>query len=76
MKRRPRLADRYTTSPPIHTPISAPAPPPIAKSSPRRSFGEGLTVLDDSSDWYEVRLEDGQTAFIAGFLMSKTPPGG
>ena len=37
--------------------------------------GEGLTVVDDSSDWYEVRLEDGQTAFIAGFLMSDTPPG-
>ncbi len=36
--------------------------------------GEGLTVVDDSSDWYEVRLDDGQTAFIAGFLMSKTPP--
>ena len=39
-------------------------------------YGEGLTVVDDSSDWYELRLEDGQTAFIAGFLMSKTPPGG
>ncbi len=36
--------------------------------------GEGLTVVDDSSDWYELRLDDGQTAFIAGFLMSKTPP--
>lgn len=38
--------------------------------------GEGLMVVDDSSDWYELRLEDGRTAFIAGFLMSKTPPGG
>ena len=38
-------------------------------------YGEGLTVIDDTSDWYEVRLDDGQTAFIAGFLMSKTPPG-
>lgn len=37
-------------------------------------YGEGLTVVDDSSDWYEVRLDDGQTAFIAGFLMSDTPP--
>ena len=37
--------------------------------------GEGLMVVDDSSDWYEVRLDDGQTAFIAGFLMSDTPPG-
>ena len=36
--------------------------------------GEGLAVVDDSSDWYELRLEDGRTAFIAGFLMSKTPP--
>ena len=37
-------------------------------------YGEGLTVIDDSSDWYEVRLEGEGTAFIAGFLMSKTPP--
>lgn len=37
-------------------------------------YGEGLTVIDDSSDWYEVRLEGGRTAFIAGFLTSKTPP--
>lgn len=37
-------------------------------------YGEGLTVVDDSSDWYEVRLDDGRTAFIAGFLMSDTPP--
>ncbi|MCY4063229.1 MAG: SH3 domain-containing protein [Chloroflexi bacterium] len=37
-------------------------------------YGEGLTVIDDSSDWYEVRLEGGETAFIAGYLMSKTPP--
>lgn len=37
--------------------------------------GERLMVVDDSSDWYELRLDDGQTAFIAGFLMSKTRPG-
>lgn len=37
-------------------------------------YGEGITVIDDSGDWYEVRLEDGGTAFIAGFLMSPTPP--
>ena len=36
--------------------------------------GEALAVVDDSADWYELRLEDGQTAFIAGFLMSATPP--
>jgi len=37
--------------------------------------GEALTVIDDSKDWYEIRLEDGESAFIAGFLMSKDPPG-
>ena len=37
--------------------------------------GEGLMVVDDSSDWYELRLDDGRTAFIAGFLMSDRPPG-
>lgn len=37
-------------------------------------YGEGLTVIDDSGDWFELRLDDGQTAFIAGFLMSETPP--
>ncbi|MCY4537059.1 MAG: SH3 domain-containing protein [Chloroflexi bacterium] len=36
--------------------------------------GEALTVIDDSQDWYEIRLENGETAFIAGFLMSKTKP--
>jgi len=37
-------------------------------------YGEGFAVLDDSRDWYEVRLDDGSAAFIAGFLMSKTKP--
>lgn len=37
-------------------------------------YGEALAVVDDSADWYEIRLDDGQAAFIAGFLMSKTPP--
>ena len=37
-------------------------------------YGERFAVIDDSSDWYEVRLDDGGTAFIAGFLMSKTKP--
>lgn len=37
-------------------------------------YGEGVTVIDDTSDWYEVRLDDGQSAYIAGFLLSETPP--
>ena len=37
--------------------------------------GEALTVVDDSSDWYELQLEDGRTGYIAGFLMSETRPG-
>ena len=36
--------------------------------------GEALSVVDDSGDWYELRLDDGQTGFIAGFLMSATRP--
>ena len=36
--------------------------------------GDGLMVVDDSSDWYELRLEDERTAYIAGFLMSDRPP--
>ena len=36
--------------------------------------GEAITVIDDSADWYEIRLENGGTAYIAGFLMSKNPP--
>ena len=36
--------------------------------------GEALAVIDDSGDWFVLRLDDGQTAFIAGFLMSETPP--
>ena len=36
--------------------------------------GEAIEVLDDSSDWYEIRLEDGGTGYIAGFLASKTRP--
>ncbi len=38
--------------------------------------GEALTVIDDTKDWYEVRLDNGETAFIAGFLMSNTRPDG
>ena len=36
--------------------------------------GEALTVIDDSKDWYEVRLDNGETAFIAGFLVSINKP--
>lgn len=36
--------------------------------------GEAITVIDDSGGWYEIRLENGETAFIAGFLMSENPP--
>ena len=32
--------------------------------------GEALTVIDDTKDWYEVRLDNGETAFIADFLVS------
>lgn len=39
-----------------------------------RGASLALAVIDDSGDWFEVRLDAGQTAFIAGFLMSKTPP--
>ncbi|MCY3832202.1 MAG: SH3 domain-containing protein [Chloroflexi bacterium] len=37
--------------------------------------GDALTVVDDSGDWYELRLEGGATGYIAGFLVSKTRPG-
>ncbi len=37
--------------------------------------GEALSVVDDSGEWYEIRLDDGGTGFIAGFLTSKTAPG-
>jgi len=40
----------------------------------RARYGERLNVIDDTRDWYEVQLEDGQTAYVAGFLMSKTRP--
>ncbi len=36
--------------------------------------GEALTVVDDFGDWYELRLDDGRTGYIAGFLMSETRP--
>ena len=36
--------------------------------------GEALSVVDDSGDWYELQLDDGETGYIAGFLMSATNP--
>ena len=37
--------------------------------------GEALRVLDDQDTWFEIQLSDGGTAWIAGFLTEKTPPG-
>lgn len=36
--------------------------------------GQRLDVVDDLSNWYEIVLPNCETAFIAGFLASKTPP--
>ncbi|MCY4070548.1 MAG: SH3 domain-containing protein [Chloroflexi bacterium] len=36
--------------------------------------GQAITVIDDSGGWYEIRLENGETAFIAGFLTSLDRP--
>ena len=35
--------------------------------------GDPLDVLDDSGDWFEIRLPNGGTGFIAAFLASETP---
>ena len=37
--------------------------------------GEAITVINDTADWYEVQLENGESAFIAGFLARENPPG-
>ncbi|MYD09992.1 MAG: SH3 domain-containing protein [Chloroflexi bacterium] len=29
-----------------------------------------LRIIDDSGEWYEIRLDNGETGFIAGFLAS------
>ena len=39
------------------------------------SRGQRLDVLDNLSNWYEIVLPSCETAFIAGFLASQTPPG-
>ncbi len=36
--------------------------------------GQRLDVVDDMSNWYEIVLPNCETAFIAGFLASQTPP--
>jgi hypothetical protein len=36
--------------------------------------GDALQVIDDSGDWYEVQLENGEIAFIASFLVSANQP--
>ena len=36
--------------------------------------GQTLTGCDDSGDWYEIVLENGETAFVVGYLLSATPP--
>ena len=38
------------------------------------SRGQRLDVVDDLSNWYEIVLPNCETAFIAGFLASQTPP--
>ncbi|MCY4465126.1 MAG: SH3 domain-containing protein [Chloroflexi bacterium] len=35
--------------------------------------GDPLDVLDDSGDWFELRLPSGGTGYIAAFLVSETP---
>lgn len=37
------------------------------------SAGQELRVIDDSGEWYEIRLDNGEVAFIAGFLASVGP---
>ena len=36
--------------------------------------GERLTVVDDFNSWYKIVLPSCETAYIAGFLASRTPP--
>lgn len=35
--------------------------------------GDPLDVLDDSGEWFELRLPGGGTGYIAAFLVSETP---
>ena len=36
--------------------------------------GDALRVVDDSGEWYEVLLDNGETAYIAAFLVSINQP--
>ena len=38
--------------------------------------GDTVYAADDSDSWYRLNLPDNQTGYIAGFLLSKTPPDG
>ena len=38
--------------------------------------GDAVYAADDSGAWYQLNLPDQQTGYIAGFLLSSTPPSG
>ncbi len=38
----------------------------------RVNAGERLTVQSEQSDWYEIQLQDGQTAYIAKWVVSSS----
>ena len=71
----PRAAKRYTVSAEPYANIRACASTSCSIVTTARK-GEALTVVDDSSDWYELQLDDGRTGYIAGFLTSATAPEG
>ena len=35
--------------------------------------GQEMRVIDDTGEWYEIRLDNGETGFIADFLASMDP---
>ena len=37
--------------------------------------GQELRVIDDASEWFEIRLDNGETGFIAGFLADMSASG-
>ena len=37
--------------------------------------GQALRVIDDASEWFEIRLDNGETGFIAGFLADMSASG-
>ena len=36
--------------------------------------GEEMRIIEDEGEWYEIRFDNGETGFIAGFLASMDPP--